>query len=53
MTPVDFETWARAQLDDVESALSAWGQLHIEGRWTPPAWFAEAGPERFYPPDAL
>jgi DNA-binding HxlR family transcriptional regulator len=41
-----------ADLLPVLQALAAWGQAHIPDRWQPPAWFTEATPESFYPPDS-
>lgn len=37
-----------ADLLPVIQALGRWGCTHIEGRWQPPAWFAEASPADFY-----
>jgi DNA-binding HxlR family transcriptional regulator len=41
-----------ADLLPVLQALARWGCAHIEGRWTPPAWFETAGPADFYPDEA-
>lgn len=38
-----------ADLLPVIQALARWGCAHIEGRWTPPAWFEQAAPADFYP----